>query len=105
MIEMVKLIALYKHPENKEAFDEYYFQTHAPLTAKIPGLREMKVTRITGSPMGGEGKYYLMCEMFYDSHEALKAAMKTDEGKASGKDAMSFAGDIITLMIGEETEE
>lgn len=105
MIEMVKLIALYKHPENKEAFDAHYFQTHVPLTAKIPGLREMKVTRITGSPMGGEGKYYLMCEMFYDSHEALKAAMKTDEGKASGKDAMSFAGDIITLMIGEETEE
>ncbi|RSK45590.1 EthD family reductase, partial [Bacillus canaveralius] len=54
---MIKLIALYKHPENKEAFDDHYFNTHAPLTAKIPGLREMKVTKIIGSPMGGEGKY------------------------------------------------
>ncbi|MGD6801135.1 EthD family reductase [Rossellomorea vietnamensis] len=102
---MVKLIALYKHPENKEQFDEHYFNTHAPITAKIPGLKEMKVTKVVGSPMGGEGKYYLMCEMFYDSHESLKAAMKSDEGKASGKDLMSFAGDLVTLMIGEEVNE
>ena len=68
---MAKLIALYKHPENKEAFDEHYFNVHGPLTEKIPGLREMKVTKMTGSPMGGEAKYYLMCEMFYDDMEAL----------------------------------
>ncbi|RSK43056.1 EthD family reductase [Bacillus canaveralius] len=102
---MIKLIALYKHPENKEAFDDHYFNTHAPLTAKIPGLREMKVTKIIGSPMGGEGKYYLMCEMIYDGPDAFKAAMKTDEAKASGKDVMSFAGDLVTMMIGEEVNE
>ncbi|WBL13003.1 EthD family reductase [Sutcliffiella sp. NC1] len=99
---MVKLIALYKHPENKEAFDDHYFNIHAPLTAKIPGLREMKVTKVVGSPMGGEGKYYLMCEMYYDCHDAFKAAMKTEEAKASGKDLMSFAANLVTLMIGEE---
>lgn len=102
---MVKLIALYKHPENKEAFDDHYFGTHGPITAKIPGLQKMVVTKVTGSPMGGEGKYYLMCEMFYESHEALKTAMKTDEAKASGKDLMSFAGNLVTLMIGEEVNE
>ncbi|WP_163100553.1 EthD family reductase [Peribacillus alkalitolerans] len=102
---MVKLIALYKHPENKEAFDQHYFGHHAPITAKIPGLQKMEVTRVVGSPMGGEGKYYIMCEMYYESHEALKAAMKSDEGRASGKDLMSFAGDLVTLMIGEEVNE
>lgn len=101
---MVKMIALYKHPEDKEAFDEHYWNTHSPITAKIPGLRDMKVTKIVGSPMGGEGKYYLMCEMYYDSHEALKEAMKTDEAKASGKDVMGFAGDLVTMMIGEEVD-
>ena len=30
--------------------------------------------------------------------------MKTDEAKASGKDLMSFAGDLVTMMIGEEVE-
>lgn len=100
---MVKLIALYKQPEDKEKFDEHYFNTHAPITAKIPGLRKMEVTRIVGSPMG-DSKYYLLCEMYYDSHDALKTAMRTDESKASGKDLMSFAGDLVTLMIGEELD-
>lgn len=99
---MAKLIALYKHPENKEEFDNHYFNVHAPITAKIPGLREMKVTKITGSPMGGEGKYYLMCEMYYDSLEELQQGLRSPEGKASGKDLMGFAGDLVTLMIGEE---
>ncbi len=99
---MAKLIALYKHPENKEAFDQHYFKVHGPLTAKIPGLQEMNVTKIVGSPMGGDGKYYLMCEMVYESQEAMQAGMRSLEGKASGKDLMSFAGDLVTLMIGED---
>ncbi|MFC5604226.1 EthD family reductase [Sporosarcina koreensis] len=100
---MAKLIALYKHPENKEEFDNHYFNIHAPITAKIPGLREMKVTKMTGSPMGGEGKYYLMCEMTYDSLEELQQGLRSPEGKASGKDLMGFAGDLVTLMIGEDS--
>ncbi|MFS0689239.1 EthD family reductase [Sporosarcina sp. 179-K 8C2 HS] len=99
---MAKLIALYKHPENKEEFDNHYFNVHAPITAKIPGLREMKVTKITGSPMGGDGKYYLMCEMYYDSLEDLQQGLRSPEGKASGKDLMGFAGNLVTLMIGED---
>jgi len=55
--------------------------------------------------MGGEAKYYLMAEMYYDSMEAFQEAMKTDEAKASGKDVMSFAGDLVTMMIGEEIDE
>jgi uncharacterized protein (TIGR02118 family) len=101
---MVKMIALYKQPKDKEKFDEHYFNTHAPITAKIPGLRKMEVTKIVGTPMGGESDYYLLCEMYYDSHDALKEAMRTSEAKASGKDLMSFAGDLVTLMIGEEVE-
>lgn len=99
---MAKLIALYKHPENKEAFDDHYFNVHGPLTAKIPGLREMKVTKFTGSPMAGESKYYLMCEMIYDDMESMQQGMRSAEGKASGKDLMGFAGNLVTLMIGED---
>ncbi|MFD1348494.1 EthD family reductase [Oceanobacillus caeni] len=101
---MVKLIALYKQPEDKEAFDEHYKNVHTPITEKIPGLKKMEVTKIVGAPGGRESKYYLLCEMYYEDHDALKAAMKTDESKASGKDLMSFAGNLVTMMIGEEVE-
>lgn len=99
---MVKLVALYKHPEDKEKFDDHYFNVHAPITEKIPGLQKMKVTRFTKSPMGGEGEYYLMCEMYYNDMDALYKGLQSEEGKASGKDLMGFAKDLVTLIIGEE---
>ncbi|HWI47066.1 MAG TPA: EthD family reductase [Rummeliibacillus sp.] len=99
---MAKLIALYKKPEDQIAFDKHYNEVHVPITEKIPGLREMKVTKFSVTPMGKEAPYYLMCEMFYDSQEDLKNGLRSAEGKASGKDLMSFAGDLVTLMIGEE---
>lgn len=98
------MVALFRKPENTEEFDKYYFETHIPLTEKIPGLRKVEITKFTGSPMG-ESPYYLMCEMFYDSFDAFKEASKTDESKASGRDVMKFAGDIVTFMFGEEVNE
>jgi uncharacterized protein (TIGR02118 family) len=96
---MYKMIALFKKPEDTEKFDEYYFNTHVPLTKKIPGLQDIRVTKFAG-----DGPYYLMCEMVYESKEAFKVASKTDEAKASGKDVMSFAGDLVTFLFGEEVE-
>lgn len=101
---MIKMIALYKQPKDKEAFDEHYKNVHTPVTEKIPGLKKMEVTKIIGSPMG-KSDYYLLCEMYYESHESFRAAMKSDEAKASGKDVMAFAGDLVTMMIGEEVSE
>jgi len=99
---MAKLIALYKQPEDPVAFDQHYYEVHVPITEKIPGLRDIRVTKFSGTPMGKESPYYLMCEMIYDSMEDLKNGTRSEEGKASGKDLMSFAGNIVTLMIGED---
>ena len=99
---MIKLIALYKQPKDKVAFDEHYFNVHGPITEKIPGLQRMEVTKIVGTPMGKESEFYILCEMYYENHEALQNGMRSAEGKASGKDLMGFAGDLVTLMIGEE---
>jgi len=101
---MVKLVALYKQPEDKEKFDEHYFNVHVPITEKIPGLKKMKVTKFSTTPMGDVSEYYLMCEMYYEDYEAMKNGMKSEEGKASAKDLMSFAKGLVTLMIGEEEE-
>lgn len=94
---MYKMIALFKKPSDPEAFDEYYFGTHLPLTKKIPGLLEMKVTKFHG-----DSPYYLMCEMVYESKNAFKESSKTPEAKASGRDVMNFAGNLVTFLFGEE---
>ncbi|OYD07068.1 EthD family reductase [Paludifilum halophilum] len=100
---MVKLIALYQHPDNKESFDDHYQKVHTPLVKKMPGLKRLEVTKMQGAPMGGEAKYYLEAAMYFDSREALDAAMNSPEGKATAKDLMGFAGSLVTMMIGEVT--
>ena len=101
---MVKLIALYKKPTDVEAFEEHYAHVHLPLVEKIPGLRKTELTRILGSPRG-EAPYYLMYEMYFEDREAYDRAMASDENKAAGKDLMSFARDLVTLMIADAYED
>ncbi|QQZ08392.1 EthD family reductase [Heyndrickxia vini] len=94
---MYKMIALFKKPEDPASFDEHYFNTHMPITNQIPGLEKVEITKMSSS-----SPYYLMCVMYYASKEAFKEASKTPESKASGKDVMEFAGDIVTFMFGED---
>lgn len=95
---MHKVIALYRKPEDPAAFDKHYFEIHTPLAMKMPGLRRMEVARLTTTPTGAEAPYYLVAEMYFDSAEAARAAFASPEGKAAGKDVMSFAGKLITMM-------
>jgi len=97
---MVKLVALYKKPADAAAFEKHYTEVHAPLAKKMPGLRKMEVCRFTGSP-GGEAKFHLMAEMYFDDKAAMMAALGSPEGKAAGKDVMSFAGDLIHMMFAD----
>jgi len=101
---MIKLIALYKKPADVEAFEEHYANVHLPLVEKIPGLRKTELSRISGAPRG-EAPYYLMYEMYFDDMETYNRAMASDENKAAGRDLMSFAKDIVTMMIADAYED
>lgn len=98
----MKLIALYKHPDDPEAFDQAYFETHLPLIRKVPGLQKTQITRFTRT-LAGEG-YYLMAEMVFADDAALKTAMKSPEMAAAGENLDSFAKGMYSLMFGEEEE-
>jgi uncharacterized protein (TIGR02118 family) len=89
---MVKLIAMYKTPEDTEAFDRHYFEVHMPIVSKIPGLIKSEVAKLKPLP-GSNAKYYMMTEMYYDDMDAFNAAMASPEGKASAKDLVNFAKD------------
>jgi uncharacterized protein (TIGR02118 family) len=75
---MVKLVALYKKPAETEEFDKHYNDIHIPLVKKYPGLRRLEVTRITGAPIG-DTKFYAMAEMYFDSRQALDAALASKQ--------------------------
>lgn len=101
---MYKLVAIYKVPEDKEAFEKHYKEVHTPLSMKVPHMKEFRVSRVFGSPMG-ESEYYLQAEMCFASKDDFKAAMKTPEAAESGKDAMKFAGHLVKIFFAEESVE
>lgn len=100
---MYKLIALFKRPENVEEFDRHYDTVHAPLMQQVPGLQKLVVTRNPRS-FSGDSPYYLIAEMHFPDKDTFKTAMGSEENKAAGKDVMSFAGDLVTMVHGEAEE-
>lgn len=98
---MIKLIALYKRPQDVEAFLDHYENVHIPLVRKIPGLKNAVVNRVTGSPMGGEPAYFQIAELQFPDQATFEAAMASPEFRAAGKDVASFAKGIVTLLIAE----
>jgi uncharacterized protein (TIGR02118 family) len=97
---MIKLVALYKRPEDTAAFDQHYDQTHSPLMRQVPGLLRMEVTRNLQS-FRGDPEYYLVAEMYFQDRASFDAAMASEENRAAGKDLMSFARPYVTMFYGE----
>lgn len=97
---VAKLIALYKQPADATDFDKKYFEEHIPLAQQMPGLQLIELSKVNGAPMG-DPKYYLMAELYFEDMDSLKKGMSSPEGKAAGKNIMSFAGDLVTMMFAE----
>lgn len=96
-----RLIALYRKPEDVDAFMTHYRSVHLPLVAKTPHLEATSIARVTGSPMG-EAPYFLIAEMRFPDRERFEEAMRSDENRAAGRDLMAFARDLVTLLVVED---
>src|SRR5919202_3460703 len=101
---MVKLVALYRKPEDIESFERAYFDTHLPLVQKIPGLQRVELNRVVGAPRG-EPDFYLISELYFETRADLERAMTSPENIAAGKNLMSFARGLVSFLYAEELDE
>lgn len=101
---MYKVIAVYRVPseEAKAQFEEHFQKVHTPLCLRIPGIKELRINKIFGGPTGSSN-LQMVAEMCFENKDSWKAAMKTPEMMESGKDAMKFAGDLVSVHFAEET--
>jgi uncharacterized protein (TIGR02118 family) len=96
---MIKLTALYGHPTDPAAFEDYYAATHMPLVAKMSGLVRYEKAKVVGTPSGDKPPYHRMFEAWFESEAALGAAMGSPEGKAVVADLANFATGGVTILI------
>jgi uncharacterized protein (TIGR02118 family) len=97
---MVKLLVLYGHPEDAEAFDRHYRDVHTPLTLTMPHLRGF----VVGRPTDAGGPYHLVAELRYDGAADLQASMDSDAGQAAVEDLATFATGGVTVLTVEADE-
>jgi uncharacterized protein (TIGR02118 family) len=98
---MVKLRVLYGHPDDPEAFEEYYANTHMPLVDKMPNLQSYEAARIVATPDGSEPPYYRIFERYFEDMEQMQNSLATPEGQAAPADIPNFATGGATIFICE----
>jgi uncharacterized protein (TIGR02118 family) len=64
-----KLFAIWTHPDDVEALERYYVETHAPLAAAIPGLQRLVLTRTSDFLGDGPAPFHRIAELCSDVAE------------------------------------
>jgi|GraSoiStandDraft_28_1057319.scaffolds.fasta_scaffold220481_1 uncharacterized protein (TIGR02118 family) len=100
---MTKVIAVYRQPKDTKSFDKYYAETHTPLAKKLPGLRRLEVTKVTGTPSGASDVYQV-AELYFDDAAARERALGSNEGRAVVDDLPKFAAGIVGVYLGDARE-
>lgn len=105
---MTTLLALYRRPDDGEdalaAFEQAYSSTHLPLIAETPGLRGIRVHRVTQA-LGATTDLALVTEMDFDNRASLDAGLSSDAMRAAGRNLREIAPGLSTLLVLESAQE
>jgi uncharacterized protein (TIGR02118 family) len=97
---MLKTTLLYGHPEDMEAFENYYATTHLPIASKMKGVVKMEFTKFVSAVDGSKAPYYRMAELYFPGMEEMQETMASPEGQAAVGDLPNFATGGVTVIIG-----
>ena len=100
---MAKLIAMYKTPADKAAFDRYFHSTHVPIAKAVPGLRAYEISHGPIVTPDGLAPYHLIATLTFDSVAAIQAALGSPQGQATAADLGRFATAGVDIYILDTT--
>ncbi len=89
MIKMVFLVHKRSDMDTEE-FSRYWRETHAPIGAKLPGLRKYVQNHSIAAPDGTPAPYDGFAELWFDDVASLEHAMESPEGQAAVADTKNF---------------
>ena len=101
---MVRLLVLYGHPADPEAFDRYYEEIHIPLAKRMRGFTKWTIGKVLGTPDGKPSDYYYVADLYAESRDAIEAVLATPEGQAAVKDVPNYASGGVTFIYTEVNE-
>lgn len=97
---MIKATVLYGHPNDTDAFEKYYAETHTPIASGMKGVDKMELTKFVSAPDGGKPAYYRIAELYFARPAEMQQSMGSPEGQATAADLANFATGGVTMIIG-----
>lgn len=101
---MIRLLVLYGHPKDPEAFDRYYEQIHIPLAKRMQGLKRWTIGKATGTPDGSPSPWYYVADLVAETREELDAILASPEGQAAIADVPNYATGGVTFVYTDLTD-
>lgn len=93
------MIALYRRPEDPDAFLKRYLEEHVPLALQMPGLVSFEHGPLQG--MGREAPYWYMASLAFADRRALEESQKAEVSVQAAKVLFSFAKGLVDFMVQE----
>ena len=104
---MLKIVFLvHRRPEMEpQNFRRYWKDTHAPIAARLPGLRKYVQNHSAAAPDGTPPTYDGFAEMWRDDAQAMEQSLASPEGQAALADAGKFIDleRMETFSVNQET--
>jgi uncharacterized protein (TIGR02118 family) len=99
--QMVKLVILLHRRADLtvDEFERYWREIHAPIAAQLPGLRKYVQGYRLPVTLPFPATHDAVAELWFDSVEALAAAMDSPQERAAAADAANFIDLARTSMV------
>lgn len=101
---MTRLLVLYGHPKDPQAFDRYYSDRHIPIAKRMKGLRKWTVGKVIGTPGDQPSPFYYVADLYMESREEFEALLASPEGQAAVADVPNYATGGVTFLYTEVDE-
>jgi len=80
---MVKFMIIFHHPGTDVTEFEAGYARFLGMVEQIPNIIRRQVVTVIGSPEG-DSPYYRILELYFDTQEAMTAALRTEAGQIAG---------------------
>jgi uncharacterized protein (TIGR02118 family) len=105
---MTTLLVLYSRPEGGddaiETFERRYRDEHLPLVAETPGLRNVRIWRVTEA-LGGDTDLMLAAALDFDDRTAMDDGLRSDPMRAAGRILRDIAPGLATFLVVDDAPD
>jgi len=101
---MYKLIILFQPPTDHLQFEQDWMK-FLGIAEDMPGLRLETVSQVRDMTYGrGEGTFFKVQELYFDTRDDLEKALRSRPGQAAGKFLIQFTHGRVTVLVAEHMQ-